>query len=94
MSEARLQAKMLKRLEKEGWYARKVIAANKKGTLDIFGCAYGKFFAIEVKLPGNEASALQEENIEQIHSADGIAVVLWSMEGLEGFIQGLKDETI
>ncbi|MGE4420564.1 MAG: VRR-NUC domain-containing protein [Sulfurimonas sp.] len=91
MSEAKLQTKMIKRLEKENWYVRKVIAANRKGTPDIIACCDGQFVAIEVKLPGNKASALQEENISRIQEAGGKAVVLDSMEGLEGFIQGIKN---
>ena len=91
MTEADLQRKMIKRLEKENWYVRKIIAANRKGTPDILACCNGQFVAIEVKMPGNKPSALQEENISQIHEAGGKAVVLDSMEGLEGFIQGIKD---
>lgn len=92
MSEALLQRKMIKRLEKEGWFVRKIIAANKKGFPDILCCADGKFVTIEVKIPGNVASALQLENISEIQEAGGYAVVLDSMEGLEGFITGIKEE--
>ena len=69
MSEAKLQTKMVKRLEKENWYVRKIIAANRKGTPDILACCNGQFVAIEVKMPGNKPSALQEENINQIQEA-------------------------
>lgn len=85
MSESKVQAKILRYIENElGYYVRKVIVANKKGTLDIFGCTNeGEFFAIEVKYGNNTQSALQQYNIDEIKKRKGIAFIAYSLEDVK-----------
>lgn len=72
-AEARLQAKIIKALEKEGFVVIKIIVANKAGHADIICCApNGKFFAIEVK-DNDVPRALQEYQLQRYKDNNGIA---------------------
>ena len=83
MSEQKLQAKILKWLQDNGFYVVKTIVSNKKGIPDILACTpAGAFLAIEVKFGKNKASKLQEYNIQQIKDRGGYALVCWSLEEL------------
>lgn len=80
-NEQDLQAKILEWLQEHGFYARKVIKANKAGVPDILGCTpSGRFFAIEVKFGNNTASELQNYNVAEIVKRGGIAFVTWDLE--------------
>ena len=80
-NEQDLQAKILKWLQEHGFYARKIIKANKSGVPDIFGCTpKGRMFAIEVKWGANTPSELQLYNIEEVNKRGGIAFVTWDIE--------------
>lgn len=50
---------------------------TKDGIPDILACVKGKFIAIEVKAKNGKPSALQLDNIDEIRSAGGIAVVVY-----------------
>lgn len=50
------------------------------GIPDIIGCIGGRFVALEVKVPGNKATRLQELVISRIRVAGGIAGVVTSVE--------------
>lgn len=89
-NEQDLQAKILEWLQEHGFYARKVIKANKSGVPDILGCTpSGRFFAIEVKFGNNTASELQNYNVAEIVKRGGIAFVTWDLETV---IARLQDE--
>ena len=80
-NEQDLQAKILVWLQEHGFYARKIIKANKSGVPDIMGCTpKGTFFAIEVKFGTNTPSELQNYNIAEIAKRGGIAFVTWDLE--------------
>lgn len=64
-----------------GFYARKIIRANKNGTPDILGCTpCGKFFAIEVKYGHNTTDELQKYNLQLINQRKGIGFVAYDLE--------------
>lgn len=71
--ESKLQKRVLQYLKTNGIYAIKVIQATKTGIPDIICCLNGKFVAIELKSPKNNADKLQEYNIKQIQESGGIA---------------------
>lgn len=72
-AESKLQTKIIKALEKEGFVVIKIIVANKAGHADIVCCApNGKFFAIEVK-DNDTPRALQEYQLERYKKNNGIA---------------------
>ena len=75
------QKKILRWIEQQPvTYVRKIIQANKSGTLDTVICHYGYFIAMEIKRQGKEADQLQKYNINQIHNADGFAFVVHNVE--------------
>ncbi len=49
--ESSIQSKIIKRLEKEGWYVIKLIKTNKNGIPDLVCFKNGQFKFIEVKRP-------------------------------------------
>lgn len=50
------------------------------GIPDLLGCVDGLYVAIEVKIPGEEPSSIQEITIEDIRNAGGISFVTDSVE--------------
>lgn len=85
------QTKILRWLERQpATYVRKIIQANKAGTLDTVICHHGYFVAMEIKRHGKEADPLQKYNINQIHNADGFAFVVHSVEGAKQAIQTVQ----
>lgn len=81
MSEQREQTKILKWLQKEGFYVFKTVVCNRNGIPDIVGCCpTGRFFAIEVKFGSNKASKLQSWNVKQINAIGGIAFIAYSLD--------------
>ena len=88
MKEQQLQKQILKYLEAKGYYTVKSIVSNKKGVPDILACSpEGRFVAIEVKAPGklNTVSALQDYNLQQINSNQGLAIVADSLKKFKNF---------
>lgn len=88
MTEAKVQTKIIKWLEKEGYYVIKTIVSNKKGVPDIIACSpTGQFIAIEVKFGTNTATKLQQYNLDLIKSKGGKAMVAWSLEEVQDVLQ-------
>jgi len=50
---------------------------------DIVGVLEGRFFGLEVKLPGNQATPLQLYQIDQIQQSGGIAGVVYSVDDVK-----------
>lgn len=82
MREQQLQKKIIDWLESQGFWTVKVITTNKRGCPDILACHKGRFIAIEVKAEGklNTVTPIQEFQINQILTADGIAIAADSLE--------------
>ena len=75
--ESRLQRKIRTRLASEfprSWFI-KIHGSpfQPSGTADLLGCVEGLFFALEVKMPGEEPSELQKDSLREIRRAGGIA---------------------
>lgn len=66
MTEAKLQTKIIKDLEKKGYYVVKTIKLNKNGLHDIFAFKDGKATFIEVKATGQKPRELQLFRIEEV----------------------------
>ena len=76
MSEATYQAKIIKRLEKEGYYVLKLIKTNKNGIPDILALKDGeKPLFIEVKGKMTPISPLQEYRIKELNEQGFIAKI-------------------
>lgn len=80
--ETRRQQRTRQLLEREvGGYWRKIWGGpfQQAGISDILGCCEGLFFAFEVKEPDSsepDGSQLQQDEIEEIIAASGVAAVI------------------
>jgi Holliday junction resolvase len=86
MIEQKIQKKILDELARRRVWATKIITANRNGVPDILACHRGRFYAIEVKQPGQKASPIQNVQIERIRAAGGTAFVACSWEQVEAEI--------
>lgn len=66
MTEKQLQPKIIKWLEKNGYYTVKTIKLNKNGLPDIFAFKDGKCVMIEVKGEGQKPRPLQDFRIREV----------------------------
>ena len=67
--ETRLQRRIVKALKKEcgGWWAKIYVGPfQQAGIPDLLGCVEGLFFALEVKVPGEEPSEIQQKTMRDI----------------------------
>lgn len=87
--EARLVKQIQKYLEAKGAVFFKIHGGDSPfqevGIPDLVGCYKGRFWAIEVKAPGGKPSRIQVHQLERIHKAGGVALVVESL-------QEVKDE--
>ena len=67
-AESKLQSKIIKLLEADGWLVVKTIQLSKNGYPDIFAFRSGITIFIEVKAPNGKRSELQKYRIEQLTS--------------------------
>lgn len=89
MSEQTIQSKIIKWLEKEGFYVIKTITCNRAGVPDIIACAPGGLFvAIEVKTPTGRVSKLQEVHVRKINYTGGIAFIARSLQEVKLALNG------
>jgi len=92
MSEAKLTRKILTNLRKQFggvWWKIHANVFQGKTTLDIFGVVLGKFFALEVKLPGkeNELTKIQAFMIGRINKNGGHAKMVTSFKQAKNFVR-------
>lgn len=81
MSEAKVQNKIIKYLEKNGYIVTKVGIANKRAVLDLIVCTpEGLYAEIEVKYGNNKPSPLQQLRIKEIKNNNAMAGAAWSLE--------------
>lgn len=92
-SEQQIQRAILSYLKSLGIYAIKTIRSNRGGVPDIIACAGGRFIALEVKRPGNKATALQQLEIARIEAAGGIAAVVYSKEDAAAILSDFITQT-
>lgn len=57
-----------------------------RGLPDLIGCYHGYYVAMEVKVPGKDATPLQALTIKQIKAAGGFATVVHSYEEVVDFL--------
>lgn len=94
MLESELQPKVLKLLEKLGYYAVKIITCSRTGWMDIVACSpTGQFVGIELKVGRNKPDDLQCLHIREVKARGGIAFVAWSLADIEeGLRQGYRND--
>lgn len=88
--ESKLQSKIIKALEKEGFVVIKIVVANKAGHADIVCCApNGKFFAVEVK-DDDVPRALQEHKLQLYKNNNGVAFWCDSLEMFNAMYKSVR----
>lgn len=69
MSEAKIQAQIIKNLERDGYYVVKLIQTNKNGIPDLMAIKDGRVAFIEVKDGANKPTDLQAYRHKEITKA-------------------------
>ncbi|MEG1659460.1 MAG: VRR-NUC domain-containing protein [Bacteroides sp.] len=64
--ESKIQARIIKRLESEGYYVVKLILTNKNGIPDLLLLKDGVTSFVEVKRPGEKPRPLQEYRMREL----------------------------
>ena len=68
LSESKIQAKLIKKLEADGYYVLKLIKTNKSGIPDILALKKDQIpYFIEVKAKNGSPSVLQEYRIKELN---------------------------
>lgn len=80
--EARLGHAIRRTLEAEGAFVFKVHGSGmmQAGLPDLIGCYRGRFFGVEVKMPGNKPSKIQRHIMRKIADAGGRVCVAYSVQ--------------
>lgn len=85
---SKLQSRILKRLDKLGYYAINITSASKNGVPDIVGCLpTGRFFAIEVKEGGDVLDDLQRHNLTKILLNNGVTLTVRSVKEFDMWVE-------
>lgn len=77
MLESKIQKKIIKKLEKDGYFVLKIIRCNKNGTPDIIASKENHTMFIEVKQPTGRLSMLQIHRIAEM-KGKGLDVRVWT----------------
>ena len=77
--EREIQAAIIKRMERDGWYVIKLIQTNKNGIPDLLCHQGGNTIYIEVKRQEGYLSKLQEHRIQEL-KRNGIAAFVVKSE--------------
>jgi Holliday junction resolvase len=76
MLESKIQSKIIKKLEKEGYFVLRLIRTNKNGIADLLAFKDGKTTFIEVKQPKGVVSELQKLRKKQLEE-QGFEYKIW-----------------
>lgn len=63
---------------------------GRAGIPDIIACYHGRFFAFEVKRPGNEPTRLQQATMGKIREAGGRVFVVNGVRDVRGIMEGKR----
>lgn len=94
--EAPITKKIMKTLKAMGAFCYKTHGAadSQRGLPDIVCCYQGRFFGLEVKRPGRQATPLQAHTLEQIKLAGGVAGVVHSVEEALQLLQSAPESSV
>ena len=76
LTEQAIQKKIIKQLEKKGYFVLKLIKCNKNGHPDLIAVKENETIFIEVKRPDGVLSELQKVRIKELRSRN-INVKIW-----------------
>lgn len=77
MLEQKIQSKIIKKLELNGWYVVKLIKTSKNGIMDLMALRNGITIFIEVKQPNGVLSEIQKYRIKELTS-QGFECKVWT----------------
>ena len=77
MLESRIQNKIIKKLEQDGYFVLKLIKTNKNGICDLIAVKENETIFIEVKRPDGVLSELQKVRIKELRGRC-INVKIWT----------------
>lgn len=81
MSEQQIQSKIIKQLERDGFFVVKLIKTNKTGIPDLLAVKPKRTIFIEVKQEHGKLSEIQKYRINELR-AKGIETYIWIGYGL------------
>lgn len=89
--EAKVKKKVVQILKQYGAYYFYPVTGGygRSGVPDIIACYKGRFIGIECKAGTNKPTALQQKNLTDIETADGVALVV-NEENIEEVCQTLE----
>ena len=61
-------------------------------TLDYVGCSRGRYFVIEAKAPGGSPTLRQQDTMDKVCNALGVAFVIDSAIGIDMFTDWVKSK--
>lgn len=64
--ESKVQSRIIKRYEAQGWFVVKLVLTSKPGIPDLLCLKDGKAVFIEVKRPGEKPRPLQDYRIDEL----------------------------
>ena len=76
MLESKIQSKIIKRLEEQGFFVVKLIKTNKNGIMDLLAVKRERTIFVEVKQEQGKLSEIQRFRINELR-AKGIEVYVW-----------------
>lgn len=94
MDERQLTRKCIEKLRQKGALAVKIHGGPHQpvGLPDIIGCYHGKFFGIEMKMPGKENTLTEKQakKLRDIEEAGGVAAVCTSVKECLFVLSGIE----
>lgn len=81
MSEQQIQSKIIKHLERDGFFVVKLIKTNKTGIMDLLAVKPNRAVFIEVKQEHGKLSEIQKYRINEIRNKK-IECYIWSGYGV------------
>jgi len=93
-SEASLQGRILRLLlRRPGCWAVKFPGVLQRGVPDILAVYRGRFFALEVKRPGQKPTRLQRAVLQQIRATGAVAETVTSVRQVKGVLASIEEAT-
>lgn len=81
MSEQKIQSKIIKRLELDGWFVLKLIKVSKNGIPDLLAVKENRTIFIEVKQEHGKLSEIQRYRINELRNKK-IECYVWTRYGI------------
>lgn len=91
MRESSIQTQIIDWLREQGCYVVNIHGHpfQEKGVPDILFCFQGRFGAIEVKIPGEKPTTIQQHHLDSIGRAGGWAMCAHSLEEAQAALPGV-----